>query len=81
MQNFNKDYTLLDDDNKVTPYKLLERAAKLKPAFDNRFFISFATQTMEQVKKSKQLDSSKIDMYVEKKIIYIFIYKLYNNKL
>jgi len=66
MQNFNKDYTLLDEgSNKVTPYKLLERAAKLKPAFDNRFFISFATQTMEQVKKSKQLDSSKIDMYVK----------------
>jgi len=66
MQNFNKSYTLLDDErNKVTPYQLLERAAKLKPSFDNRFFISFATQTMEQIKKSKQLDSSKIDMFVE----------------
>ncbi|ORX84373.1 hypothetical protein BCR32DRAFT_291357 [Anaeromyces robustus] len=62
MQNFNKSYSLLDDDNKTTPYKLLERAAKLRPAFDNRFFISFATQTMEQIKKSKELDSSKIDI-------------------
>ncbi|ORX52160.1 hypothetical protein BCR36DRAFT_582656 [Piromyces finnis] len=84
MQNFNKDYSLLDDSkNCVTPYQLLERAAKLKPAFDNRFFISFAAQTMEQIKKSKELDSSKIDIstFVELKTLESSAIKFHLNTL